>query len=135
LRFGLTEAADMLREAAGGTGGAPFPEDERFIAACAAGDEATARQIQARRPDLPAALSETQLRLLPELGALGRSEAVRLMVRLGWPIATRAGDLEGSALTHAVFRGDADLARFLLEHGASWQEVHGFGDNVCGTLA
>jgi ankyrin repeat protein len=132
LRFGLTEVAELLERA--GAAGQGSQED-RFIAACARGDEAEARRIQSGRPDLPGVLSETQLRLLPELAAAGCSEAVLAMVRLGWPIAIRGGDWSASALNHAVFRGDAELVRFLLAHGASWREEHGFGDNACGTLS
>ncbi|HJQ56760.1 MAG TPA: ankyrin repeat domain-containing protein [Vineibacter sp.] len=131
LRFGLPEVADLLAS----TAGAAQPAEEQFIAACARGDEATARHIQSLRPDLPRGLSETQLRLLPELAADGHRTAVELMVALGWPIAVAGGDWKASALNHAVFRGDAGLTRFLLEHGASWRERHGHGDDVCGTLS
>lgn len=132
LQFGLADVAALLREHGAAE---PISEDEQFVAACACGDEAEARRIRARRPDLPASLPEMQLRLLPDLAAEGGDEAVRLMVELGWPIAVRGGDWSASALNLAVFRGNADLTRFLLDHGASWTEEHGHGDNVCGTLS
>ena len=132
LQFGLVEVADVLQQAMGEE---PISDAERFVAACARGDEAEARRVQAQRPDLPGALSEWQLRLLPDIVAEGGDAGPRLMVMLGWPIAVRGGDWNGSALNHAVFRGNAGLARFLLRHGASWTEEHGYGDNLCGTLS
>jgi ankyrin repeat protein len=132
LQLGLGGVAELLRE----NGAAkPISEDEQFIAACAGGDETEARRISSRRPDLPGSLQEARLRLLPNLAAEGGDEGARLMVKLGWPIAVRGGDWNASALNLAVFRGNVGLTQFLLEHGASWQEEHGHGDNVCGTLA
>ena len=132
LQFGLGEVAALLREK---TEAESIGEDEQFVAACARGDEVEARRIGARRPDLPAALPQAQLRLLPDLTAEGADESARLMVRLGWPIAVRGGDWDASALNLAVFRGDAGLTRFLLEHGASWTEQHGYGDDATGSLS
>jgi hypothetical protein len=132
LQFGLVEAAELLR---GRIAAEPISDEERFVAACARGDEREARAIGASRPDLPASLPEAQLRLLPDIAAGGGNEGPRLMVRLGWPIAVRGGDWDASVLNHAVFRGDAGLTRFLLDHGAKWTEEQGFGDNVCGTLS
>ena len=132
LRYGLPEVAAILERA----GAAVELEDEdRFVAACARGDADAARNIQARRRDLPAALGESQLRMLPELAAAGCSGPVMLMADLGWPLDVRGGDWAASALNQAVFRGDAELCRHLLERGASWTEEHGFGDNACGTLS
>ena len=115
LQFGLSDIADLLRAQ---TDEPEISDEERFVAACARGDEAEARAIHAQRPDLPASLSPAQLRLLPDMAAAGADDVVRLMVRLGWPIAVRGGDWDASALNHAVFRGNAGLTRFLLEHGA-----------------
>jgi len=133
LRFGLTEVAEMLRAAQDDR--ATLPADEAFIAACARADGTAARAVLARHPGLVGTLSAAQLALLPELAAQGCGDAVRLMVTLGWPLEVRAGDWSASALNHAVFRGDASLARFLLDHGADWRTPHGFGDNVVGTLS
>jgi hypothetical protein len=132
LQFGLTEAAALLRVQ---TDAPEISDEERFVAACARGDEAEARAVASRRLDLPAALSTAQLRLLPDMAAAGADDAVKLMVSVGWPIAVRGGDWDASALNLAVFRGDAGLTRFLLEHGADWKEQHGHGDNACGTLS
>lgn len=131
LRYGLPEVAAVF-ERAGVV--ADLDDEDLFVAVCASDDAAAARRIKARRPDLPAALGETLLRMLPELAAAGCSGPVRLMADLGWPISIRGGDWSASALNHAVFRGDAGLARHLLARGASWTEEHGHGDNVCGTL-
>jgi hypothetical protein len=131
LQFGLGDVAALLKTK---TDAPEISDDERFVAACASGDEAGARDVVARRPDLPAALSPAQLRLLPDMAAAGADDVVRLMVKLGWPIAVRGGDWDASALNLAVFSGNAALTRFLLEHGAKWTEQHGHGDNASGTL-
>nr|WP_241012106.1 ankyrin repeat domain-containing protein [Burkholderia sp. Ac-20392] len=88
-----------------------------------------------RHPELPGALPDERLRLLPDAAAWGSGDAVKVMVELGWPIAARGGDWDASALNHAVFRGDADLLAFLFAHGANWRDMHGFGSDALGTLS
>jgi hypothetical protein len=108
---------------------------EQFVAACARADAPEARRIKARWDDLPGSLAAIQFRLLPDPVAWGGRTAAMLMVELGWPIGVRGGDWDATALNLAVFRGDAQLTDFLLDHGASWQEKHGYGDDVIGTLS
>lgn len=132
MQTGLSDVAALLRAAgAEETLGAA----DAFVAACARADADDARRIQARHPELPGALPGERLRLLPDAAAWGSGDAVKVMVELGWPVAARGGDWDASALNHAVFRGDADLLAFLLAHGASWREAHGFGSDALGTLS
>ena len=133
LRFGRPDVAALLERA--GAGDAPLAADEAFVAACARGDADAARALQAAHPQLIDALDDARLRMLPELAAQGCNEAVKAMVACGWPLEIRGGDIDASALNHAVFRGDAALTHFLLAHGADWRTLHGFGDNVCGSLS
>lgn len=131
MQMGLPGVAEALHAAGAGE---ELTIEDAFVAACAAANESEARQIQTGNPGIIGSLSEVQQRQLPQLVEAGNHDAARLMVELGWPIAVRGGDWDASALNHAVYQGKADLARFLLEHGASWKEEHKFGDNVHGTL-
>lgn len=115
--------------------GVPSPVAEppqAFLAACAAGDEAGARAHVAQHPDAVSKLTPIGLRLLPDQAQRGRLDAVRLMLSLGWPVATR-GDWDASALNQAAFRGDAAMVQLLLAHGARWHEPNGFGGNALGS--
>jgi len=128
---GRVDVVDLLR----GAGiDEPLTQEEQFVAACTRGDEAVARVIRDRVPDIVARLSEAQLRALPELAAVGDRRAVRTMLALGWPLEVKA-EWDATALNLAVFQGDAEIARLLLDSGADWRTKHGFGNNVLGTLS
>lgn len=128
---GRADVTEIL-EAAGIT--EPLSEEEQFVAACARGDGAAAREMKERIPDIFSRLNEKQLRALPEHAGIGDRRAVRTMLEAGWPREAKAA-WDATALNLAVYRGDAEMADLLLSCGADWRTPHGFGDNVFGTLA
>lgn len=130
--FALPEVIRLLVD---GGNGEPLSVEEKFVTACSRADEGEARRLLGEAPDLVSSLSLGQKKQLPILAMSGGHAAVRLMVELGWPIAVRGGDIDGSALNWAVFRGEPELAGFLLGHGASFRERHGYDSDVVGTLS
>lgn len=117
-RRGRTDIADLL------PAGSLAPEQQDL-----------AEFLAGRRPSLAGPLSESDAKLLPEAASNGDFELVKRLVVAGWPIAKRGGDWDASALNLAVFRGDAPMVEWLLDHGASWTEPHGYGDCAFGTLS
>ncbi|MBV9294058.1 MAG: ankyrin repeat domain-containing protein, partial [Acidobacteriaceae bacterium] len=121
LQNGLPEVAEVLAQAgADPMVGETLSIEDRFVAACARADETEARRILAERPGIFQSLPDSQLKQLPQMTEGHATDAVKLMVKLGWPIAVQGGDWSASALNLAVFQGNAEMTRFLLEHGASW---------------
>ncbi len=127
--FGRPDIAEALGVTANLT-----PEDE-FVAACARADREAAKAMLDVDPDLMQRLTSEHLAQLPNLLQARCTDAVRLMVELGWPLSATGADWHATALNVAVFQGDPSMTRFLLQHGASWTERHGHNDNVMGTLS
>jgi ankyrin repeat protein len=129
--FGRMDVIEMLT----GAGFAePISEEERFVAACARGDERAGRLVMTQAPDIFSRLSRDQLTIMPKLAGVGAYDAVRAMLAIGWPREVKTA-WDATALNLAVFRGDDEMARLLLDQGADWRTPHGFGDNVLGTLS
>lgn len=111
-----------------------LPAEAAFIAACSRGDEDAALRIKAARPDIFERLSPQQLQVMPDLAAIGRIDAVRTMLAVGWPREIKTA-WHATALNLAIFQGDAELVALLLDEGADWRTTHGFGNNALGTLS
>jgi hypothetical protein len=131
-RLGNRAAADHLL--ARGASDA-LPPTDRFVAACASGDERRARELLARDPALAERLSDEERGLLAEVARLDHREAVRVMLDLGFPIEAQGGDYPATALNHAAFGGYPEMVDLLLERGADPETLNSFGGTALGALA
>ena len=91
---------------------------ERFLSACLRGDQPGARQLIAEDPGLVDRLSEDERGAIELAAERGDTEAVRLMLDLGFPLDARRGDHGSTALHAAAYAGSAETVRLLLARGA-----------------
>ena len=104
--------------------------DDAFLDACARGDEARARTAVAAEPDLVTRLQATDGALLAEFAGAGNTSGVRLLLDLGFDIASPTdggGSRRDSPLHVAVWRGRVPVVRLLLDRGAPLEQRNGRG--------
>jgi ankyrin repeat protein len=87
---------------------------DRFVAACLRADAAEARR-QLERVD---GLSSEEEGAIVRAAERGQTEAVALMLDLGFPIEAHGGDHGCTPLHAAAYAGSASVVRLLLERGA-----------------
>ena len=116
-------AAQFEQEAALETLSGFASPPERFLAACAMGDEIQARRLLRESPALVASMSPADQRALPDAAWAGNAVAVALMLELGFDPATPGQD-GGSALHCAAWHGSADCVEAVLRHSDGRALVH-----------
>ena len=116
VRTGQDQVAELLaRHGASMT----LSSVDEFLAACRHADRAAATAVLAARPDLAARLTAEDHRVLTDAADHGHTEAVRLMLDLGFPPGTRSEQDNGATALHlAAAAGSTGTVRLLLDRGA-----------------
>jgi ankyrin repeat protein len=89
------------------------PEDLKLSLACELGDATVFDEFLSKHPDAVRTLSETERRKLPNAAQANNTEAVRLMLKAGWPVDA-PGEMGATALHWAGFNGNAAMTREIL---------------------
>jgi ankyrin repeat protein len=91
------------------------PMELKLSLACELGDEETFDALLATKPDLVRTLSDDDRRKLVDAAQNSNADAVRLMLRAGWPVDAR-GQHGATALHWAAWHGNAGIVRKILRH-------------------
>jgi ankyrin repeat protein len=116
VRTGQDQVADLLARHGASTA---LSSADQFLAACRRADRAAATAILSADPDLAGRLTPEDHRVLTDAADHGHTEAVRLMLDLGFPPGARSEqDHEATVLHLAAAAGSPGTVRLLLERGA-----------------
>jgi ankyrin repeat protein len=116
VRTGQDQLAELLARHGAST---VLSSADEFLAACRRADRAAATAVIAATPDLAARLTAEDHRILTDAADHGHTEAVRLMLDLGFPPGTRSEQDDGATALHlAAAAGSTATVRLLLDRGA-----------------
>ncbi len=91
---------------------------DRFLSSCARADRRTARRLLREHPNLGQRLTNEDRGLLATVADNGNTDAVRLMLELGFPVDLPAGPGGATALHTAARSGSVEVVRLLINAGA-----------------
>jgi ankyrin repeat protein len=115
VRSGSENIAERLRAA--GARADSLTDADEFLSACMRADEAAARAVLAKAPQLLASLTPEDKNLMLQAASRDRMDVLRLMISLGFDPGTR--DTWGSTALHtAAWWGKAAMAQELIRLGA-----------------
>jgi ankyrin repeat protein len=116
VRTGQDQVAGLLARHGAST---VLSSADEFLAACRRSDRAAVTAVIAATPDLAARLTAEDHRILTDAADHGHTEAVRLMLDLGFPPGTRSEPDDGATALHlAAAAGSTGTVRLLLDRGA-----------------
>jgi ankyrin repeat protein len=91
------------------------PDTLKLAIACALGDEELLNTLLTTHPGLVQTLTDDERRKLAVAAQSNNTDAVRLMLKAGWPVAVR--DQQGATPLHwAAWHGNAEMTRALLRY-------------------
>ncbi len=129
VRLGRVEAAERMRAA--GADMSLVSDVDRFLGACARGDEEAISASLDADPEILARLEPGDQAVLAAVAFEGRVEALRAMLRAGFDPNAR-GDF-GPAVNLAAWRGQALAVQALLEAGADPALRNDYGGTALGS--
>jgi ankyrin repeat protein len=116
VRTGQDQVADLLARHGASTA---LSSADEFLAACRRADRAAATAVLSADPGLPGRLIPEDHRVLTDAADHGHTEAVRLLLDLGFPLGARSEQDDGATALHlAAAAGSIGTVRLLLERGA-----------------
>jgi len=113
-KFGHTETLSILMDRS--------PTDERLINACLLGDEPTVNALIENHPELMKVLSATDRRQISNAAEDNNTDAVRLMLKCGWPVDGCQGP---TPLHWAAWHGNTEMVRVILRHNPPLEVSNG----------
>ncbi|MGH2933948.1 MAG: ankyrin repeat domain-containing protein [Gaiellaceae bacterium] len=91
---------------------------DRFLFACVHANRDEAQRQLAQQPALLDQLTHAEHAALTRAAEKNNTDAVALMLDVGFPLETQSGEWGATPLHAAAYSGSADTVRLLLDHGA-----------------